>query len=1183
MQKEIQEHPELKEYLLGAITLEEARERVEKRLMLDEEYYEDMLAVEEELTQNYVDGKLSPAEKQAFEQHFLISDERREKVKFARTFRTYVDARKEPERTGAAVKEGFSFARLFSYSPGRWAPAAALILLVILAFSYFWFKDYYANSQALALLNNAYRSGRPLESRITQWNYAPFNRLRGDTEAPVDKQALKRAEGQITDNAENPTAANLLSLARLRLAEKDFDEAIKKLEEAQKLDPNNAEIFNDLGVAYFEKAQLLEDKGQRFEPSVRALEYFEKALTLNPYLLEARFNKARALEAVKFSGAKEAWQEYLKYDSSSGWAREAEKHLQELDAESSGEMSADEHEQAFLNLAQTRNEDEAFRFVSQNRELIRERYLPQKFAMSFVEAQGDRKTEVLDGLKYLGEIEKKHNNDLFASDLADFYSGLSPEKIEMIKKAQLAMREGYRLCLEEDDYKQALLKFKEAGDFFLQAGDVIEANTISKHFIAYCLYSDDRRQEAYTLLKEIDAFTGQKHYEWFSLMNSYWLIGAQDSLGYMLFAETREHYETALKKARSSGDLLMTQQFLSNLITKTSLVRQDKEKFNYLGELLDISAMPGVSARQRSRNYSKAVRVLAGNGLPAFSREAVHESVTSAEVMSDPLFLIDSQKNAASVAMQVGNFPEAENWLSKAQQKAESLTVETQKNDELTRIFLKRGDLESKRKNYQKAVEYYEESRKLLEKTDIPLLPYEVGKSKLLAEAALGDDDQVEKDIPVILQMAEDYRKEIDREDDRNKFFNFEQEVYDVAIEHQLKKNDFEQAFNFAEISSSRSLLDLLAKKANTPSPEPVKPLTASEIREQMPAGAQILQYAVLKDKVVIWIISKEDFKTVFSEIKAGDLKEKVKTYFSLIGSKNPEQQGQIENISRELYSVLLAPALPYLNKERDVCIIPNKILFNLSFAPLLSAEGKYFLEEFSFFYSTSANVFVRSTEEAGKRNSAGEEHLLSVGNPAFDRKKLLSLKDLPDSGKEAEQIASNYFQPTVLVGKDATKSAFRQALESADVISYAGHYIVSPDTPLSSELVMAKSSDNDADNFFSNAELKNESLPRTKLVVLAACQTGVEGYYNGEGLIGLSRTFLSLGVPLVVASQWPVDSEATAKLMKKFHYYRKHENLSSNHALRRAQLEMLDSPNGEFRAPFYWAAFAAFGGYAEF
>jgi CHAT domain-containing protein len=102
-------------------------------------------------------------------------------------------------------------------------------------------------------------------------------------------------------------------------------------------------------------------------------------------------------------------------------------------------------------------------------------------------------------------------------------------------------------------------------------------------------------------------------------------------------------------------------------------------------------------------------------------------------------------------------------------------------------------------------------------------------------------------------------------------------------------------------------------------------------------------------------------------------------------------------------------------------------------------------------------------------------------------------------------------------------------------------------------------------------------------LIVLAACETGVDKYYDGEGMIGASRTFLAAGVPLVVASQWSVDSEATTEIMVRFHKYRKTGGLTTAQALRRAQLDMLDGDNKLYRDPYYWAGFVTFGGYTQF
>jgi CHAT domain-containing protein len=171
------------------------------------------------------------------------------------------------------------------------------------------------------------------------------------------------------------------------------------------------------------------------------------------------------------------------------------------------------------------------------------------------------------------------------------------------------------------------------------------------------------------------------------------------------------------------------------------------------------------------------------------------------------------------------------------------------------------------------------------------------------------------------------------------------------------------------------------------------------------------------------------------------------------------------------------------------------------------------------------------------------------------------------------------------LIGAEATKSNVQTALQNAEIINFAGHYLVKPGEPLASGLLLTKTEtpDNPETGVLTNAELIGQKMPRVKLVVLSACQTGVEQYYNGEGLVGLSRTFLAAGSPLVVASQWRVDSKATAALIKRFHFLRKRDNLPTPRALRQAQLEMLEAPDGVYRQPHFWAAFAAYGGYSKF
>jgi CHAT domain-containing protein len=533
---------------------------------------------------------------------------------------------------------------------------------------------------------------------------------------------------------------------------------------------------------------------------------------------------------------------------------------------------------------------------------------------------------------------------------------------------------------------------------------------------------------------------------------------------------------------------------------------------------------------------------------------------------------------------------------------------------EMAEIMLGLGSLEFGKKNYPAAVQRYNQSLKIQkeikeqelqkaqkdtggqspqakkEVNDSPLL-YETMKSRLLAYEKLEDDAEIEKDLPQIINLAEEKRIRLTKEEERASFFKYEQDIYDVAIEHELRANNIEEAFNYAEASNSRSLLDQLQSNKNIANDtsslrpgESAQPLNVSQIRGQIPANVQLLQYAVLKDRVLIWVISNDKFVMVSSSVNFPDMKNKIELYIDKITSHDRSQQDQARGLAQEFYNLLITPVLPQLDSDKEICLIPNQILFNLPFAALVSPNGKYLIEEFDMFYSPSANVFVLSTQKAQER-SGPTESLLAIGDPAFDRQQLPGLQNLPESIKEVRSIAGNYSGPNILVSGEATKKAFRQAMGSSDVIHFAGHYLVHPEAPLLSELVMAKSANaaNVEDNFFTNAELREEKLPRTRLVILSACQTGVESDYNGEGLVGLSRTFLSLSVPLVVASQWSVESGATADLMKKFHRYRKQDELSTVKALRKAQLDMVNAADERFRSPYYWASFAAFGGYAEF
>jgi len=333
----------------------------------------------------------------------------------------------------------------------------------------------------------------------------------------------------------------------------------------------------------------------------------------------------------------------------------------------------------------------------------------------------------------------------------------------------------------------------------------------------------------------------------------------------------------------------------------------------------------------------------------------------------------------------------------------------------------------------------------------------------------------------------------------------------------------------------------------------------------------------------VIWVVTRSHIVPKVVDIESSKLDESIATALTQIGQR--DEAGAAASL-RRLYHLLIEPIRDDLDRDKVLCFVPDKALHEVPFGALQSElTGRYLLDDFQIMTSPSAAILIQASAQANVKSLVKDEHLLAVGNPAFDRHTNPNLADLPGAEREVEQIASKYPSPRVLVRREATRSAIINEIMGADVAHFAAHYETDSQSSLASRLLLgpdlADRSHAAEASGLSSADIYRMRLTRTRLVVLSACRTGIEQQFAGEGPIGFARSFLVAGVPVVVASWWPVDSEATADLMIAFHRFRKVNHLPTTEALRRAQQEV--STNPQYRSPFYWAGFMVIGGYADF
>ena len=1178
MKLDLETQTRLRNYLLGQCDEAEC-EAVETMVFTDDDLFEELQVLEDEIIDEYLNDKLSPEARTHFEEHFLAAPERVEQLRFASTFDRYVESKTVKP---VPVSRGW-FHNLYS-SPARVAAFAVVVVVIVLAAWQLFFRQSQVDKGLLAL-NAAYREQRPTEARISNFDYAPFVVTRGPNDQKVNQNELTRAELTLLEALnENPSGAAHHALGKVYLAKGDFDKAIEQFDAAVKTDSNNSQLYGDLGAAWLEKGKRDRDgteprKGM--EELGRALENLNKALALNPNSLEALFNRALCEEQMTaYSQAETHWREYLTHDSNSQWADEARRRLQALEEKKKrGAQTKQELFKNFLQAYETHNDDAAWSALSRSRgrtgNLIVEALLDDFFSSQDNE-------QALRKLTYAGEVETAKAGDTFTRDLAHTLTAANAQQRQRILQGRNLVKDAISRY-DISEFKEAIEIFSDADQEFLAAGD--ECNHMFvQSMIGYCYLRIPEAEKAFAIFQPLSQSFAAKSYK---SMLAQSLYAQADALN------GKNEFSKALELANDSFALSQKIEDQANSVRSLQARTSLQLMFGDYNESLRAAFQALKLAEELPPDpkitwpfYHEASLDFYFLNLPAsallFENEALQ--LATAGKLPLPLQASRSHDRLAVIHEHLGNYSEAikNNELARAQ--GEKLSNKTRTNV-LAHAAMVLGRLYRETGKPEQAVEAFDTSLALYKELGLDVYQYQGHKGKLLALLQMNDNAAAQSELDQTLFWFEQNRENIAQESFRDKFFDAEQDTYDLAVDFTYSRmNDPVKALNFAEASRARSLNDLMNKGARSSgdkSPEFTPALKVNEIQGGIPEHTQLLTYAVLPDKIITWVITRQSIKPATVAISRNDLNQKAEQYLRLLTRASPNE-ADVMSQAKELYAALIKPAEGYLDHNLQLCIIPDDKLNFVPFVSLVSPDsGRYLIEDYTLQVAPSATVFISSSKNAELRRTSGPERLLVVGNPHFDRTQFADLPDLPSAKREAEEIA-NVYGATPLTGDGALASRVTSALTQSDVVHLATHTVTDNESPLLSKLLLAADRDEThhaSSTYITAADIYRMKLNRTRLVVLSACQTGVEKTYRGEGAIGLARPFIAAGVPLVIASLWPVESDATADLMVSFHNHRKHDHVSTTEALRRAQLEALRAGRGNYQ----WAAFVTVGGYADF
>jgi hypothetical protein len=273
----------------------------------------------------------------------------------------------------------------------------------------------------------------------------------------------------------------------------------------------------------------------------------------------------------------------------------------------------------------------------------------------------------------------------------------------------------------------------------------------------------------------------------------------------------------------------------------------------------------------------------------------------------------------------------------------------------------------------------------------------------------------------------------------------------------------------------------------------------------------------------------------------------------------------------QQFYQLLIDPIAELLptNPEAKIIFIPHQELFLLPFPALQGEQGKYLIEQHTISTSPAIQI-LESTHQRREQIRGKAKEVIVVGNPSPMPGNFAPIEG---TEKEAKAVAKK-LRVRPFIGAEATEKNIRQKLSQAKLIHFATHGTFNNQDPLQGVIALAPSADGYDGMLTAEKVLNLNYLLNAELVVLSACDTG-RGKISGDGVIGLSRSWMVAGVSSMIVSLWQVpDVEATPLLMEKFYEKYTKEKSNKAQALRQAML----ITKSKYPKPKDWAAFTLIG-----
>jgi CHAT domain-containing protein/tetratricopeptide (TPR) repeat protein len=392
------------------------------------------------------------------------------------------------------------------------------------------------------------------------------------------------------------------------------------------------------------------------------------------------------------------------------------------------------------------------------------------------------------------------------------------------------------------------------------------------------------------------------------------------------------------------------------------------------------------------------------------------------------------------------------------------------------------------------------------------------------------------------------------------------------------------------------------------------RPAHAADIQTLLGRDAILLDYAFSQDACYLWTLTGDSITGIALPVAAGAIRDSANRLVRQLTAEGGSTR-TFELNALALSRMILPPAVAAaMNGKRAIVVVTNGALQSVPFNALSLASGSEpytpLLVDHDVVNLPSASTLTTLRKESAGRTNRPLESIAIFADPVFfesddrithtDARRAAAaggssdgsgrpdasdhvstsaggLRRLPGTRREAETTRKIAPVSKTFLDFDANlDAAMAPDLSDYQIVHFATHGIVPEDHPEQAAVVLSLVTPSGAlrEGYLRLPLVYNLRLP-VELVVLSACDTSLGREIAGEGLVGLTRGFMSAGSRRVVATLWKVRDGATEEMMRRFYGAIFDGHMRPAAALRAAAAGMWRERRW---APSDWSAFVFFG-----